>query len=108
MGMKRTAHAVYETKYHIVWAPKYRKWILKPKIRERIKELFVEIAQSYDMEIDEQEADNDHVHIFLSFPPRYSIGQVVKLLKGISSRIIFKEYPEVKCWKLNNEPLSVI
>ena len=94
--IKRTSHAVYDAKYHLVWTPKYRKWILRGDIRERVKGLFEEISINHEIEIDEMEVVNDHVHIFLSFPPRYSIAKVVGMLKSISASVIFKEYPEVK------------
>jgi putative transposase len=96
MELKRTSHAVYDTKYHLVWSPKYRKWILRDDIRERVKEIFKEISESHDFEIDTLEISPDHVHIFLSFPPRHSISKVVGMLKSISASVIFKEFPKVK------------
>jgi len=96
MVLKRTSHAVYDTKYHLVWAPKYRKWILRGDIKERVKSVFEEIARNHEFDIDTLEMDKDHVHIFLSFPPRYSIAKVVGMLKSISAKVIFKEHPEVK------------
>ena len=96
MELKRTSHAVYDTKYHLVWTPKYRKWILRGDIRTKVEEIFQEIARSHDFEIDTLEIAQDHVHIFLSFPPRYSIARVVGMLKSISASVIFREHPEVK------------
>ena len=82
---------MYDTKYHLVWAPKYRKWILRGEIRDRAKELFREIAEYHGFEI-----AGDHVHIFISFPPKYSISKVVGILKAVSAREIRKEFPKVK------------
>ena len=96
MELKRTNHAVYDTKYHLVWAPKYRKWIVRDDIRDRVKEVFEEISRNHDFEIDTLEIAKDHVHIFLSFPPRYSISKVVGILKSISGSVIFQEHSEVK------------
>ncbi len=96
MVIKRTSHAVYDTKYHLVWAPKYLKWILREEIRSRVGGIFEEIAENHDFEIDTLEISKDHVHIFLSFPPRYSISKVVGMLKSISASVIFSEYPGVK------------
>ena len=96
MAVKRTSHAVYDTRYHLVWAPKYRKWILRDDIRDFVEQCFREIAASNEYEIDVMEIAEDHVHIFLGFPPRYSISEVVQRLKGISAREIFRKYPEVK------------
>jgi len=96
MALKRTSHTVYETKYHLVWAPKYRKWILRGDVQERVEELFREIAENHDIEIDTLEVAKEHVHLFVSFPPRLSISNVVGKLKSISASVIFREHPEVK------------
>ncbi len=96
MALKRTSHTVYETKYHLVWAPKYRKWILRGDVRKRVEEMFAEIAENHDIEIDTMEVAEDHVHLFVSFPPRLSISNVVGKMKSISASVIFREHPEVK------------
>ena len=96
MASKRTSHAVYETKYHLVWAPKYRKGVLRGQLRERVAGLFHEIAQEFGFEIDTLEVAVDHVHIFLDFPPRYSIAKVVGILKSISASQVFEEFPQLR------------
>jgi len=96
MELKRTRHAVYGTKYHSVWTPKYGEWILRDDIRDRAKEIFEEISKNNDFEEDGLEIAQDHVHIFLSNPPRYSISKVVGMLNSISASVIFHEHPEVK------------
>ena len=96
MAIKRTSHAVYDTKYHLVWTPKYRKWILRGDLRKRVEELFREIAQDFGFEIDTMEVAADHVHIFLDFAPRYSIAKVVGILKSISASRAFEEFPEIQ------------
>ncbi len=87
---------MYNTGYHLVWAPKYRKWVLQGVIRERVREVFCEIAAHHGFEMEELEVDKDHVHLFLSFPPRYSISVVVGLLKAVSAKEIREEFPEVR------------
>lgn len=96
MVIKRTSHAVYDTKYHLVWAPKYRKWIVREDIRQRAAELLREIADNFQFEIEEMEVAKDHVHLFLNFPPRYAIAKVVGILKSISASELFKEFPELR------------
>ena len=96
MVFRRTAHAAYDTAYHLVWSPKYRKRILNGEIGERVEEMFREIAETYDITIDEMEVSPDDVHIFCSFPPRYSIAQVVTRFKSLSARAVFREFPQVK------------
>jgi len=84
MASKRRSHAVYETTYHLVWAPKYRKGVLR------------EIAQDYGFAIDTLAVAKDQVHIFLDFPPRYSIAKVVGLLKSIPASPVFEEFPRLR------------
>ena len=96
MPLKRTSHAVYEAKYHLIWCPKYRKKILAEEIRPRVKELFMEISSHFDFEIDRCEIAEDHIHILISFPPKYSVSRVIGILKSISGSKIFKEFPKVK------------
>ena len=90
------SHAVYDTSYHLVWAPKYRKWILRDEIRESVKELFTEILLARDCEIIEMEIAKDHVHIFTSIPPKYSVGSIVRVLKSVSANEVFRRHPDVK------------
>ena len=94
--IKRTSHAVYDLKYHMVWVPKYRKVILKGDLARRMREIFAEIAERYEFEIDTMEVKDDHVHLFLSAPPRYSPAAIVQVIKSISGKKVFKEFPEVK------------
>ena len=105
MTLKRTTHALYDAKYHLVWTPKYRRWVDREDIRSRIEEIFQEIASNHQMEIDRIEVSADHVHIFLSFPPRFSIARVVGMFKSISASIVFEQYPkirkELKLWRSN-------
>ena len=96
MASKRTSHAVYETKYHLVWAPKYRKGMLRGLLRERGEGLLREIAQDFGLEIDTLEVALDHVHIFVDFPPRYSIAKVVGIVKSISASQGFEEFPQLR------------
>jgi putative transposase len=94
--IRRTSHAVYDLKYDMVWVPKYRKMILKGNLAKRIREAFAEIAERYEFEIDTMEVKDDHVHLFLSAPPRYSPARVVQIIKSISAKMVFKQVREVK------------
>ena len=96
MAIRRASHCVYDTRYHLVWAPKYRKWVLQGAVRERVRELFLEIAAHHGFEIEELDVEKDHVHVFLSVPPKDAIGQVVGLLKAVSAREIRAGFPEVR------------
>ncbi len=99
--IKRTHHAVYDLKYHIVWIPKYRKSIFSEELSTSAKSIFRAIAEQHDFEIDIMEIMEDHVHIFVSAPPRYAPAQIVQIFKSISAREIFKKYPSLRrvLWK---------
>jgi putative transposase len=96
MASKRTSQAVCETKYHFVWAPKYQQGMLRGALRERVEDLFREIAQDFGVEIDTREVAVDHVHVVLDFPPRYSIAKGVGILKSISASHGFEEFPQLR------------
>ena len=96
MAIQRAAHVVYDTRYDIAWAPEYRKWIGRGNLRDFVEQCITEIAISNDFEIEQMQIAEDHVHILLGFPPKYSIPTVVKRLKGGSARAILERYPEVK------------
>ncbi len=93
MAPKASAHAVYDLKYHFVWTPKYRKELLIGEVAEATKEILGEIAEAYDMEIDTLEVMEDHVHLFVSSPPRYSPARVMQILKSVSARELFARFP---------------
>lgn len=93
MTTKASAHAVYDLKYHFVWIPKYRKQILVGEVAEAAREILQRVAEAYDMEIDTMEVMEDHVHVFLSAPPRYAPARVVQILKSLSARELFARFP---------------
>ena len=93
---------VYNINYHIVWCVKYRRKVLSQKISERLYELCHEIAKAKGFTIVNIKAgENDHVHCFMSAPPKISITQIVKYLKGISGNRLLEEFPELRksLWK---------
>lgn len=98
--LKRTGDAVYELKYHFVWIPKYRREVLTREIKKKLEEIFLQIAEEYDFEIIQQQVMSDHVHLFLSAPPRYSPARLVNIIKSISRNEIFGEFPHFarRCW----------
>ena len=96
MGIRRTKHAVYDLKYHLVWIPKYRKNILDKEVSEYLKVIFSKIAEEYEFEIDTMEVMEDHVHIFVEVPPRYSPARVVQIMKSISAREVFSQFPDLR------------
>ncbi|OIP32877.1 MAG: IS200/IS605 family transposase [Deltaproteobacteria bacterium CG12_big_fil_rev_8_21_14_0_65_43_10] len=89
---RKSSHTVYDIKYHIVWITKYRKPILRADIAQRVRDLIREICKANDVDIIKGHISRDHVHIFVSAPPHISVSQLVKSIKGKTSRKMMMEY----------------
>jgi putative transposase len=92
-NVKSTKGARYHINYHLVWCPKFRRPVLVGKIGERMQELLQEIADKWEFEIVAQEVMPDHVHLFVSTPPKHSPAELAQLFKGASSRYLRQEFP---------------
>ena len=93
---------VYNINYHVVWSVKYRKSILTGEIATALKQYIQEIALEKGFIVHECEiGEHDHVHCFISAPPKLSVTDIVKYLKGISGRKLYYYHPEIKekLWK---------
>ena len=93
---------VYNVNYHIVWSTKYRRKVLNSKIEVRLKEILLSVAEDKEFIIHEMEVgESDHIHLFVSSHPKNSISYIVKMMKGISGRLLLREFPEItqKLWK---------
>ena len=95
--MKRTTNkATYDIQYHFVWIPKYRKRVLTGVVATRLTQLIQEFAAVNDFEIIELNIQPDHVHLLISAKPRYSPAEIMRLLKGGTSKKIREEYTELE------------
>lgn len=90
------AHTKWECKYHIVFAPKYRRQIIYGKIKMDIGQMLRKLCEYKGVEIIEAEACKDHIHMLISIPPKYSVAQIMGYLKGKSSLMIFEKYASFK------------
>ena len=90
------AHTKWECKYHIVFAPKYRRQVIYGRIREGIGKMLRKLCEYKGIEIHEAEACKDHIHMLVSIPPKYSVSQIMGYLKGKSSLMIFEKYANMK------------
>ena len=90
------AHTQWNCKYHIVFAPKYRRQIIYGKIKSDIGTMLRKLCEYKGIEIIEAEACKDHIHMLVSIPPKYSVSQIMGYLKGKSSLMIFEKYANMK------------
>jgi putative transposase len=86
------SHTKWECKYHIVFIPKYRKKALFSELRRYLGPVFRRLAEQRESRIEEGHLMDDHVHMMISIPPKYSVAQVVGFIKGKSAIHIAREY----------------
>jgi putative transposase len=90
------SHTVSRLTAHIVWVTKYRYKVLQGDIQKRCRELLIQVCDAEDVKILKGVVSKDHVHLHIEYAPSKSISDIVKRLKGRSSRILQIEYPELK------------
>ena len=90
------SHTRWNCKYHIVFAPKYRRQVIYGKIKRDIGIMLRKLCEYKQVEILEAEACKDHIHMLVSIPPKYSVSQIMGYLKGKSSLMIFEKYANMK------------
>ena len=96
MVVTRGNHCAYDTHYHVVCAVKYRKALLDKDIVQYLSFLAREIQEKYEIEFEQMGCDGDHIHLLLSYHPKLSGAEVVKIFKSITARELFKKFPELK------------
>ena len=96
MNNSSLAHTKWECKYHIVFAPKYRRQVIYGKIKQDIGQMLRKLCEYKGIEIIEAEACKDHIHMLVSIPPKYSVSQIMGYLKGKSSLMIYEKYANMK------------
>ena len=90
------AHTKWNCKYHIVFAPKYRRQVIYGKIKADIGQILRKLCEQKGVEIIEAEACPNHIHMLVSIPPKYSVSQIMGYLKGKSSLMIFDRHANLK------------
>lgn len=89
---RKTSHATFDLKYHLVWITKYRKPVFVGKVAIRVRELIRLVCQKNGVEILAGHLSKDHVHLLVSAPPHLSVSKLVQYIKGYSSRKLLMEY----------------
>jgi putative transposase len=97
MVIRRTSHSLYDIWYHFAWCTKYRKEIWKEKYtQERVIEIFRTIAAQYDIELGEVKCLANHIHFTATAPPRIAPARIAQILKSLSTKLLFEEFPWLK------------
>jgi putative transposase len=96
MDKNSLAHTMWECKYHIVFAPKYRRQAIYGVLKKDIGKIIRELCDRKGIEIIEAELCPDHIHMLVRIPPKYSVSEIMGYLKGKSSLIIFDRHANLK------------
>ena len=93
MEIRRQAHCVYKCMYHMVWIPRYRYKVLVKGVDEYLLKKMDEIRKDYpEIEYVQRNIQPDHIHLVLSFPPKYSIAKVVQIIKSNTGRAMWEKF----------------
>ncbi|MEQ8468478.1 IS200/IS605 family transposase [Coleofasciculus sp. E1-EBD-02] len=90
---RKSNHSVSMVNYHLVWTPKRRKKVLTGDVEKRLRDIIWEVCQGKEWVVIALEIMPDHVHLFVNTPPKVAAHQVVKAIKGRSSRLLRQEFP---------------
>ena len=101
MKLDNNKHSVFLMYYHLVLVTKYRRKVIDETISQRLREIFDYIAVNYNISVTEWNDDKDHIHILFKAQPNSELSKFINAYKSASSRLIKKEYPEIreKLWK---------
>lgn len=101
MKLDNNAHSVFLLHYHLILVVKYRRQVFDDRISLRLKEIFEKIAPPYNITLEEWNHDKDHVHILFKTHPKSELSKFINAYKSASSRLVKKEFPEIKrkLWK---------
>src|SRR5215207_4066711 len=95
MSYRKTAHSVYDLKYHLVWVTKYRKPVLRGEVALRLRELIRQTCVTLEVYIVTGHVGADDIHLLVSVPPHVAVSDLVQRLKGRSSRRLMEEFGEL-------------
>ena len=93
---RKGAHTVHDLKYHMVWVTKYRYKVLEGEIGVRARDIIREVCMANEIIIIKGHVSADHIHPYVSAPPRLSVSKMMQYIKGKSSRRLQQEYPSLR------------
>jgi len=96
MEIKRDRHATHLLHAHLVFVTKYRYKVFSKEHLAYLKKVFEETMENMGGTLEEFDGEADHVHLLIQYPPKHSISLIVNTLKGRSSRLMRKRFPELK------------
>jgi putative transposase len=95
-NIRKSSHSIHQMHVHLVWSTKYRYEVLQGDIQRRCRDLIRQTCDTLDIQILKGVVSKDHIHLHLSYPPKLSISDIMRRLKGRSAKILLIEYSELK------------
>jgi putative transposase len=89
-------NCVYQTAYHVIWCPMYRRDVLVGPVAEETRRMLGQICRERGWAMIAAEIQPDHIHLFVSVPPSLAVADAVKILKGTTARLVFQRFPVLK------------
>ncbi|MGB3458031.1 MAG: IS200/IS605 family transposase [Halobacteriota archaeon] len=96
--LRHDRHTVSLLTDHLVFSPKYRGKVLEGEVAKVAEEIIRENCKELDIEIIDMAMNVDHVHLFIKYPPKYSVSWIAKRIKGRSSKLLRDQFPQLKEW----------
>lgn len=99
-GLRRGRHSVYDLHAHLVFVTKYRRRVFTAAHLERLRDVFSSVCVDAGATLEEFNGEDNHVHLLVNFPPDVPLSRLVNSLKGVGSRRLRSEFPELEkmCW----------
>ena len=99
--IRRGRHCVFQLHVHLVFMTKYRKKIFNQDAINRLKVIFTKVCTDFESQLVEVNGEADHIHLLVNYPPKHSVSSLVNSLKGVSSRLLRLERPDLaaRYWK---------
>ena len=88
-------HCVFALHVHLVFVTKYRRKVLTEAAHETLRDLFARLCQEFEARLVEANGEDDHVHLLVEYPPKVALSKLVNSLKGVSSRRLRQQHPEI-------------
>ncbi len=100
-GIRRGRHCVFRMHVHLVFVAKYRRKAFDGDAIERLRRMFGRVCADFEATLVEMDGEDDHVHLLVEYPPKVAVSALVNSLKGVSSRMLRKERPDIanRYWK---------
>ena len=94
-------HCVFMMHIHLVFVTKYRRYVFDADAIQKLRLHFANVCKDFEAELVEMDGEDDHVHLLVNYPPKVAVSNLVNSLKGVSSRLLRKERPDIanRYWK---------